>query len=120
MRSRGRVVSDLRGKIHVENSGNRGLVVELQKDVAGVSVLRNKFRLPHIGKIVVFLVIEICKNGLCLRERRPGKKCDADPVMNDAAWDGDFFAVIERVKLLEIKLATAKRRVNGLTACFGK
>jgi len=120
LRSRGRVVSDLRGKIHVENSGNRGLVVELQKDVAGVSVLRNKFRLPHIGKIVVFLVIEICKNGLCLRERRPGKKCDADPVMNDAAWDGDFFAVIERVKLLEIKLATAKRRVNGLTACFGK
>jgi hypothetical protein len=116
LRSQGRVVRDLRGKIHVENSGDGGLVVELQKDVADVSVLRNKFRLPHIGKIVVFLVIEICKNGFRLRECRPGKKCDADPVMNDAAWDGNFFVVIERVKLLEIKLATAKLCFNGLAA----
>jgi len=119
-RSRGRVVRDLCGKIHVENGGDGGLVVELQKDIAGVSVLGNKFRLPHIWKIVVFLVIEIRKNGFRLRERRAGEKCDADPVMNDAAGDGDFFVVIEGVKLLEIKLATAKLCVNGLAACFGK
>jgi len=55
-----------------------------------------------------------------LRERCAGKKCDADPVMNDAAWDGDFFVVIECAKLLEIKLATAELCVNRLVARFGK
>jgi len=56
--------------------------------------------LPHVGKIVVFLVIVIGENGLCLRECCAGQKRNPDPVVNDAARDGDPLIVIERVKLL--------------------
>jgi hypothetical protein len=85
LRLRRRIVPDLRGKMHVEHGGDRSLIVKLQENFAGVPILRHKFGLPHVGKIVVPLVIVIHKNGFGLRERCILKKGDAHPVVNDAA-----------------------------------
>jgi hypothetical protein len=71
--------------MHVEHSGDGSLIVKLQEDFAGVPILRNKFGLPHVGKVVVPLVIVVHKNGFGLRESCVLKKSDTEPVVNDAA-----------------------------------
>ncbi len=67
-RTRGRVVGGARSEIDVENSGDDGLAVELQKNFAVVSVLREQPGLTDVREIIFFLVRVIFQNGFGLRE----------------------------------------------------
>src|SRR5882724_2561179 len=97
LRTRGRIVRGAGSEIDVENRGDDGLAVKLQKNFAVVSVLREQSGLANVRKIIFFLVRVIFQNGFGLRECDAGKKGDADPVMDDAAGNVDVVAVVESV-----------------------
>ena len=108
LRLRGRIVRGERSEVDVENGGDNGLAVELQKNFAGVAVLREQAGLANVGKIIFFFVGVIFENGFRLGKRGAGKKSDAHPMVDDAAGNGNFVTVIEGVQLLEIKFAAAQ------------
>jgi hypothetical protein len=54
-----------------------------------------------------------------LRERSAWKKRNAHPVVNQAAGNGKFVVVVESAKRLEVELAAAELRVDGLAARLG-
>ena len=119
-RTRGRVVGGVRSEIDVENSGDDVLAVELQKNFAVVSVLREQSGLTDVRKIIFFFVRVIFQNGFGLREGDARKKGDADPVMDDAARNVDVVAIIEGMKLFEKELVAAKLRVDFVAARAGE
>ena len=84
LRACGRIVRGARSEIDVENCGDNGLAVKLQKNFAVVSVLREQSGLTDVRKIIFFFVRVIFQNGFGLREGAARKKSDADPVMDDA------------------------------------
>ena len=120
LRASGRVVCGKRSEIDVEDGSDDGLAVKLQKNFAGVSVLRKQPGLADVRKIIIFLVGVIFENGFGLCQRNAGKKRDADPVMNDAAGDVDVVVVVEGVQLFEIVFASAQLRIDFLPARIGK
>jgi len=120
LRASGRVVGGKRSEIDVEDGSDDGLAVELQKNLAGVSVLRKQARLANVRKIIVFFVRVIFQNGFGLRERGAGKKRYADPVVDDAGGDVDVVVVVEGVQLFEIVFAAAQLRVDFVTARIGE
>ena len=120
VRARRRIVRGKRSEIDVEDGGNDGLAVKLQKNFAGVSVLREQLGLADVRKIIVFFVRVIFENGFGLREFGAGKKRDADPVMNDAAGHVDVMIVIQGVQLFEIELVTTELRVDFIAARAGE
>ncbi len=119
LRARGRVVRGTRSEIDVENGGDDGLAIELQKNFAVVSVLRKQAGLADVRKIIFFFVSVIFQDGFGLREGDAGKKGDADPVMDDAAGNVDMVTVIESVQLFEVKLVAAKLCVDFVAARGG-
>ena len=120
LRTRGRVVRGARSEIDVENRSDDGLAIELQKNFAVVSVLREQSGLADVRKIIFLFVSVIFQNGFGLREGDAGKKCDADPVMDDAAGNVDVVAIIEGMKLFEKELVAAELRVDFVAARAGK
>ena len=58
----------------------------------------------------------ICENGFGLFECRSGKKCDADPVMNDAVGYVNLLIAVESMQLFEVELAAAELCVDFLPA----
>lgn len=119
LRARRRIVRGKRSEIDVEDGGNDGLAVKLQKNFAGVSVLRKQAGLADVRKIIIFFVRVVLENGFGLRERDAGKKRDADPVMDDAAGDVNVM-VVERMQLFEIVFAAPQLRVDFLPARIGE
>ena len=120
LRAYGRVVGGARSEIDVENCGDDGLAVELQKNFAVVSVLREQTGLADVREIIFFFASVILQNGFGLRECDAGKKGDADPVMDDAAGNVDVVAVIEGVQLFEVELVAAELRVDFFAARAGE
>ena len=106
MRASGRVVCGKRSEIDVEDGSDDGLTVKLQKNFAGVSVLRKQPGLADVRKIIIFFVRVILEDGFGLRKCDAGKKSDADPVMDDAGGNVDVVTVVESVQLLEVVFAT--------------
>ena len=120
LRARGRVVRSERSEIDVEDGSDDGLAVKLQKNFAGVSVLRKQAGLANVRKIIVFFVRVVFQDGFGLRQGDAGKKRDADPVMDDAAGHVDVVVVVEGVQLFEIELVAAELRVDFVPARAGK
>ena len=115
-----RVVRGERSEIDVEDGGDDGLAVKLQKNFAGVSVLRKQPGLADVRKIIIFLVGVIFENGFGLRQRNAGKKRDADPVMDDAAGHVAVMVVVQGMHLFEIVFAAAELRVDFVAARIGE
>ena len=120
LRACGRVAGGARGEIDVENCGDNGLAVKLQKNFAIVSVLREQSGLTDVRKIIFLFVLVIFQDEFGLREGDPRKKGDADPVMDDAAGNVDVVAVIEGMQLFEVKLVAAELRVDFGAVRAGK
>ena len=120
LRACGRVVGGARSEIDVENGGDDGLAVKLQKNFAVVFVLREQSGLTDVRKIIFLFVLVIFQDEFGLREGDARKKGDADPVMDDAARNVDVVAIIEGMKLFEKELVAAKLRVDFVAARAGK
>ena len=120
LRACGRVVGGARSEIDVENGGDDGLAVKLQKNFAVVSVLREQTGLADVREIIFFFASVIFQNRFGLRECDAVKKSDAHPVMDDAAGNVDVVAIIEGMKLFEKELVTAQLRVDFVAARAGK
>lgn len=70
-------------------------------------------RLVDVGCVNDFVLLVVFQDGFGLGQGGTGKEGDADPVVDEAAGDGNFVTVGERVKLLEVELAAAQVTVDG-------
>ncbi len=120
LRARRGVVRGERREIDVENRGNDGLAVELQKNFAAISVLRKQPGLADVRKIVVFFVRVIFQDGFGLCECGAGKERDADPVVDHAARGVDMMLVIQSMQLFKVELAAVELRFDFLLARIGE
>jgi hypothetical protein len=55
----------------------------------------------------------VFQHGFGLAQRGAGKEGDADPVVDEAAGDGNPVTIGEGVKLLEVEVAAAEFSING-------
>ena len=69
--------------------------------------------LVDVGGVNDFVVLVVFEDGFGLGEGGAGKESDADPVVDEAAGDGNFVTIGEGVKLLKVEVTAAEVSIDG-------